>query len=379
MEELSFNNVMSAEDVMNLFGTDNESTPSDEELKDTSQEKEKNKEITEEKIENPFEEETPESVGDGNDKGGTEVQTQQGKTGSSSNNFSSIASTLKEYGTFEDLSDDDIQNIKDGETFIEAIDKQIRAKMDERQKRIDDALNAGVQPSIIKQYETVLDNLDNISEETLKDESDESVNLRKSLIYQDFINRGYSKERAEKEVTKSMNAGSDIEDALDALESNKQYYTEQYNKLVDDNNAQIEAAKKERIKQAENLRKSILDDEKAFNDLVVDANTRKKIYETITKPVYKDSTTKQQYTSIQKYAMDNPTDFQKYMGLVFTLTNGFKDFSGLVKGPVKKEMKAKIKQMEEVINNSKSVSGSPNFFGSTPDPDSSFPNWQIDV
>lgn len=77
--------------------------------------------------------------------------------------------------------------------------------------------------------------------------------------------------------------------------------------------------------------------------------------------------------------MDNPTDFQKYMGLVFTLTNGFKDFSGLVKGPVKKEMKAKIKQMEEVINNSKSVSGSPNFFGSTPDSDSSFPNWQIDV
>ena len=56
MEELSFNNVMSAEDVMNLFGTDNESTPSDEELKDTSQEKEETKEITEEKIENPFEE-----------------------------------------------------------------------------------------------------------------------------------------------------------------------------------------------------------------------------------------------------------------------------------------------------------------------------------
>lgn len=292
MEELSFNNVMSAEDVMNLFGADTENTPSDEELKDTSQDKEETKEITEEKIENPFEEETPESVGDGTDKGGTEVQTQQKKTGSSSNNFSSIASTLKEYGTFEDLSDEDIQNIKDGETFIEAIDKQIRAKMDERQKRIDNALNAGVQPSIVKQYETVLDNLDNISEETLKDESDESVNLRKSLIYQDFINRGYSKERAEKEVTKSMNAGSDIEDALDALESNKQYYTEQYNKLVDDNNAQIEAVRKERTKQAEDLKKSILSDEKAFNDLVVDANTRKKIYENITKPVYKDSTTK---------------------------------------------------------------------------------------
>jgi hypothetical protein len=42
-------------------------------------------------------------------------------------------------------------------------------------------------------------------------------NFRKSLIFQDLINRGYSQQKAEKEVQKSINAGTDIDDAIDAL------------------------------------------------------------------------------------------------------------------------------------------------------------------
>ena len=33
------------------------------------------------------------------------------------------------------------------------------------------------------------------------------------IIFQDFLNRGYSKERAAREVQKSFNAGTDIDDA----------------------------------------------------------------------------------------------------------------------------------------------------------------------
>lgn len=380
-EELSFNNVMSAEDVMNLFGTPEKDTPSDGEKKDTSQ-KEDNQDIVEEAVGNPFEEDqdSPESVDNGDHKGGkTEVPDLKNNSGSSSNNFSSIASTLKEFGTFSDLSDEDIKNITDGESFIKAIDKTIKLQLDERQKRIDSALNANVEPSVIKQYENVIDNLENISEETIRDEDEQGEILRKNLIFQDYVNRGYSRERAEKEVQKSFKAGTDIEDALDALESNKQFYTNAYNNLIERNNEQIEAARKAQKDAAEALRKSILEDDKAFNDLVVDTATRRKIYDSITKPIYKDESTKQQFTAIQKYAMDNPADFQKYLGLVYTLTDGFKNFNGLVKGPVKKEVKEKIKQMEQVINNSKPVGGSPNLFGSTPDPDSSFPSWTIDV
>ena len=373
MEGLNFNNVMSAEEIFSLF--DEETSPPSEENKEPDNFEEET--ITEE-IGNPFEDDdTPESVGDGNNKEGSEVQTQH-KSSSSHNNFSSIASTLKELGTFEDLTDEDISNIKDAQGLIDAIEKQVKSSFDERQKRIDDALNGGISPSVINQYENVIQNLEAISENHIKDEGDQGVQLRKNLIYQDFINRGYSKERAEKEVNKSFNAGTDIEDALEALESNKQFYITGYNNLVSEHNTKLEAEKQARNKQAETLKNSILDDENTFKDLSVDKSTRKKIYDSITKPVYRDPETKQQYTAIQKYALDNPADFQKYLGLVFTLTNGFKDFQGLVKGPAKRAVKDKIKQLEETINNSKVVGGNPNFFGSSPDPDESFPSWKID-
>lgn len=373
MEGLNFNNVMSAEEMFSLF--DEETAPPSEEPKDTDIDNDDTN-VTEE-LGNPFEDDdTPESVGDGQDKEGSEVQTQ--KSSSSHNNFSSIASTLKELGTFEDLSDEDILNIKDAQGLIDAIEKQVKNSFDERQKRIDDALNGGIPPSVIHQYENVINNLEAISEDHVKNEDDNGVQLRKNLIYQDYLNRGYSKERAEKEVNKSFNAGTDIEDAMDALESNKQFYISQYNNLVSENNSKIEAEKQERTKQAEALKMSILDDDNTFKDLSVDKSTRKKIYDSITKPVYRDPETKQQYTAIQKYALDNPADFQKYLGLVFTLTNGFKDFQGLVKGPAKKAVKDKVKQLEETINNSKAVGGNPNFFGSSPDPNESFPSWKID-
>lgn len=373
MEGLNFNNVMSAEEIFSFF--DEETSPPSEENKDTDIDNDDTS-ITEE-IGNPFEDDdTPESVGDGNDKEGSEVQTH--KSSSSHNNFSSIASTLKELGTFEDLSDEDILNIKDAQGLLDAIEKQVQNSFDERQKRIDNALNGGISPSVVNQYENVISNLEAISEDHVKNEDDNGVQLRKNLIYQDFINRGYNKERAEKEVNKSFNAGTDIEDALEALESNKQFYISQYNNLVSEHNSKLEAEKQARIKQAETLKNSILDDDNTFKDLSVDKSTRKKIYESITKPIYRDPETKQQYTAIQKYALDNPADFQKYLGLVFTLTNGFKDFQGLVKGPTKKAVKDKVKQLEETINNSKTIGGNPNFFGGSPDPNESFPSWKID-
>ena len=201
MEGLNFNNVMSAEEIFSLF--DEETSPPSEEIKDTDIDNDDTN-VTEE-LGNPFEDDdTPESVGDGQDKEGSEVQTP--KSSSSHNNFSSIASTLKELGTFEDLSDEDILNIKDAQGLIDAIEKQVKNSFDERQKRIDDALNGGIPPSVINQYENVINNLEAISEDHVKNEDDNGVQLRKNLIYQDYLNRGYSKERAEKEVNKSFNA-----------------------------------------------------------------------------------------------------------------------------------------------------------------------------
>jgi hypothetical protein len=42
----------------------------------------------------------------------------------------------------------------------------------------------------------------------------------------------------------------------------------------------------------------------------------------------------------------------KYVGLIYTLTDGFKNLDGLIKGKLNKEMKKGLKNLENTINNS---------------------------
>ena len=265
--------------------------------------------------------------------------------------YSSIAKALKEEGVFPDLDDDDTKSIKTPSDFLNIIEKQIQEKFDERQKRIDDALNAGVEISEIKKYENTLNFLNSIDDNTISDESDKGEKLRQQLIFQDYINRGYSKERAQKEVQKSFNAGTDIEDAKDALDSNKDFFKKEYKSLVDSAKLEEEKAVNERKEQAEKLKKSIMDDDKLFGELKIDKGTRAKIYDNISKPVYKDPETGDFLTAIQKYEMENRTEFLKNVGLIFTLTNGFKNLDNLLKGKVKKEVNKGIRELERVLNN----------------------------
>jgi len=137
MEGLSFDNVMTAEELFSSIESDDENVPSGEEQKEEPHGKIDNN--AEEFQGNPFEdddeddtEKTPDRVGD-DDKEDSGVSSSNKTSSSQKNNFSSIASTLKEFGTFEDLSDEDLASITDGESFIKAIDKQIKAKLDERQ------------------------------------------------------------------------------------------------------------------------------------------------------------------------------------------------------------------------------------------------------
>ena len=58
-------------------------------------------------------------------------------------------------------------------------------------------------------------------------------------------------------MQKSFNAGTDIEDALDALTENKEHFTNSYQKIIDDAKAENEAEKKKLKKDAEDLQKKI--------------------------------------------------------------------------------------------------------------------------
>ena len=354
-DEFDLGNILEQDEINGMFDDLEDEVTIDNSDEDVNNE-ENNDETTETIDSDKLFDEESEGVGsekeDINIEEGEETEPDEGNgTSPKAKFYSSIAKALKEEGVFPDLDDDDTKSIKTPSDFLNIIEKQIQEKFDERQKRIDDALNAGVEISEIKKYENTLNFLNSIDDNTISDESDKGEKLRQQLIFQDYINRGYSKERAQKEVQKSFNAGTDIEDAKDALDSNKDFFKKEYKSLIDSAKLEEEKAVNERKEQAEKLKKSIMDDDKLFGELKIDKGTRAKIYDNISKPVYKDPETGDFLTAIQKYEMENRTEFLKNVGLIFTLTNGFKNLDNLLKGKVKKEVNKGIRELERVLNN----------------------------
>lgn len=376
MEELSLDNILTGEEIEELF-----TSPEDiQEVDDTTppDKKEKELETTEVDPDDLFAGEL-ESVGsEDNTKEKEDTTSKEDKT--SPNFYSSIANALVEDGIFQNLDEESLSKIQSAEDFANVISEQIKNQFDERQKRIDEALNLGVEPSEIQKYERFINFLDGITEESISSEKEDGENLRKNLIYQDYINRGFSKERATREVEGSFKAGTDIEDAKEALQSNKDYYNDQYSNLVKEAK---EADKKEQDrlkKQAEDLRTSILTEEKAFGEIDLDKATRQRVYDSIMKPVYTDPETGEKLTAIQKYESDNRTEFLKNVGLVYVLTDGFKKLDGLVQGKVKKEVKKGLRELEHTLNGTSRNGGNLRFVsGVGGDPDSKSTKWDIDI
>lgn len=368
MEDLTINNILNnPSDIEALFSdeTTEETSVQDknssienkgktEETGETIEEKNNNLEnnITEspKSIEEIF---GTESVGNEDNKNtGNEPSSFKEGTSPKTNNFySSIANALKKDGIFPDIDDESLAKIKSPEDFAEMFENQVQAKLDEKQQRVDKALNYGVELSDIQKYETTLDYLNNITDDVLSDESEQGENIRRQMIYNDFINRGYSKERAEREIKKSFDSGSDIEDAKEALQSNKEFYKKSYDNLVNEAKAEAEKLNKQIKEDSEKLKNSILNDSKVFGGLQIDTSTRRKVLDNISKPVYKDPDTGKLLTAIQKYEADNKLDFIKNVGLLYTLTDGFKNLDKLVGNEVKRETKKAMRELENTINN----------------------------
>ena len=387
--ELNFDNILNEDQIANLFeeGEETQETPPEQKEnteninKENSQENNQephinNEETTEVDAENLFDE--PEGVSS-KEKEKEDTNSEKVSTSPNKNFFSSVAKAFAEEGIFPDLNEDEIANINTAESFREIIDKQIQSQLSERQKRADEALNAGLEPDDIRKYENTLSYLEEVTDNKLEEETTEGEELRKGLIYQDYINRGFSQERATKEVKRSIDSGNDIEDAKEALNSNKEYFKSQYNKLLNDAKEEQKKYEQERKNQAEQLKKSIIEEKKVFGDIEVDKPTRQRIFDNLSKPIYKDEETGTYMTALQKYQHDNPNEFIKNVSTIFTLTDGFKNLNKLVKGKVNKEIKKGFRDLENALNNTARTSdGNINFASGVDDENSMFKGYKFD-
>lgn len=381
-EDLSIDNILDQGDIDNLF--------MDNETQETQESQPENK-GNEDNIETPEQEQTtevntddlfvePESVGSEENKEKEGTETEKVSTSPNNNFYSSIAKTFAVESIFPDLTDDEIKNANSAEALVELINKQIDSRLDEKQQRVISALDAGIEPDDIRRYENTLSYLDSIEEDKLNAETPEGEELRKRLIYQDYINRKFSPERANREVQRSIDSGNDITDAKEALQSNKEFFNDQYNDLLQKAKEEEQKFEKERKQQAEQLKKSIIEDKNLFGDLELNKSVRQKIFDNISKPVYKDEDSGAYITALQKYQKENPNDFLKNVSTIFTLTDGFKNIDKLVAKKASKEIRKGFKELENTLSNTQRNSdGSLNFVGGTNDEESMFKGYKLDI
>ena len=370
MEELglSFDNILGDDEISSLLfeeGTQEETPPKEQEEKE---EKETDESTAEVDPDNMFE--TPESVGSEEDKQGNKEETTEHKSSTSSDFFSSIATAFVEEGLFPDLDEERINKIKTAQDLSDAIREQMKAGLDEQQKRVAETLDDGGEPDQIRQYEGILSWL-NDQESNIEVEGDAGDDLRRRVIMQDYLNKGFKPERAKSKVDKIFEEGTEVEEAKESLQSLKSFYNDGYQKYRDELKAQAQQEVEERKQKAERIKKSIIEENKLFGDIEISKQARQKAFDAISKPIYKDPKTGDTYTAVQKLELDNSEEFLAKLGLLYALTDGFTSINGLVEKKVKKEVKRGFSELESKINNtSRNSDGSLNFASGVSDENS---------
>lgn len=315
---------------------------------DTESAKEEVKDTTKQEVENPKENES------------------QG----SPNLSSSIAEALVDRGVLQTLDQERVKGITDAESLITAFEDELNTRVDERldevQKRVNDALTYGVEPSKIQEYEQWIKTLDSVTDELLNGEEEQNENYRKNLIYKDYLNKGFEEADALEMVNRSVESGKDIDDAKKALSSLKKYYQKAYTEEVDTAKKEYEKHVAAQKKQFEDLKTTIMDDKDNFYEqFELPKASRQKVFDAVAKPsavVGKDDKGRDiKITPLQKFIKDDPNKANKIIGTLYVLTEGFTKFDGLFKGTVKKQVRKSIDNLERVLAQNKPMDGSLNF------------------
>lgn len=297
------------------------------------------------------------SEGVGNEDGQEgEEGSSDGADGNSPTQFTSIANALKEDGILNLLDETDLKNIKDADDLAAAFQKQIEGMLSDQQKRVKEALDVGIPKDQVSEYEQVINYIHSIKEDAVEAETPEAEQLRSQILMQDYLNMGFSQERATREVQKSFNAGTDVDDAKSALESLNKHYDKQYKDAVKSAaDAQKEKVKAEK-EQSKKIEKLFLETEEPVKGFKLSEVERKKILKQYSTFVDKDENGVP-LNAIQKYAKENPVDYQYALHTLFYLTDGFKSLDKVVNKEVQKKTRSALNQLEKQLNNPSNAVG----------------------
>jgi len=289
---------------------------------------------------NPSDSEKKESVASKKDTDGEDDSDSDDGDDSSQKLYSSLASALAEEGIISSPEDP----IKGPEDLFNTIKKEIQrnefSDLTDTQKEYLEAVRNGVSVEEFKTVKSFEQQLDNITDEQLA----EDVELRKSIITQNYMNQGLSEEKANKLAQQAVDLNTDVEEAKEGLESVKQFTKEAYQKRIDAQKAAKQKIIDDQIKQAKELKKAVFDTKEIIPGMPINEKVKNDIHDQMTKVIGKSKDGKP-LNAFMKAREEDPINFTIKMHYLFHLTNGFKNFDKVVT----KSKSDAVKQLDNLI------------------------------
>lgn len=261
---------------------------------------------------------------------------------SSQETFTFLASALVESGVFSSLEEDEVKEIKDTESLLEAISKQIKTNelkdLSEDQKNYLEAIRTGVN---LQNYQTSYSNLEQykrIDDEKIKSEP----RLQFELIRRSLIVDGASEEKARKYANNIVNSDEAEEEALQAKLALIKFEEDQLNESLEKAKLDKQKEKEKADNELAELKSKINSASEIIPGVKINSQTKEKIYTSLTTPV-KVNDDKILNEVMEAY---QNSDYKMRLHAMHIITNGFKDFSkfnATIKTSAVKQLDEKLK------------------------------------
>lgn len=276
---------------------------------------------------------------------------------SSQNMLSSLTSALVETGVLSSLSEEEVGEIKDTESLLKAVEKQIKknelADLSEEQKSYLEAVRAGVDAKTYVDSKSVLAQYKALTE----DQIENNENLQFELLKRNFLVKGFDDKDAIKYAKLAYEAEDSIEEAKLALNSLVAHEEKVLQEKIDSEKAnkqkQIEAetAKLEELKSKINTASDIIP------GIKINSLTKEKVFESMTNIVKVDGANN--YNEVMD-AYKNDPDYKVKLHAIHVATKGFTDFSKFEKTT---KSKAVMNLKEQLDQQGTASSGASPSFG----------------
>ena len=268
-------------------------------------------------------------------------------TSSSQNTFTSLASALKEAGTLNDLSDEELAEIKDASSLLEALDGQVKSnelsKLNDHQREYLEALEAGVPHDTFVHTKASADQYEKITEDQLAQRPE----LQAEIIRRGFLIKGFDADKANRYTQLAMKGDNPLEDAVDSKNALVAFENSKIKEVIDAGKRTKEEQEATAQKALADLKTKVTETSEVIPGIKINSVTRDKIFESMTTPIKSDENGPINEL-MEKYSSD--PEYKMKLHALDVITKGLTDFSKF-----KNSMKSSaIKELENAVNQSKS-------------------------